>query len=300
MTDNTVNIGKLFARIAKVSGELGKLKKDATHAQGYAYFSADSIMGHINSLMAENGLAVIPTVLDCTVVDGSDKIQRWLITYEFAIGDIDGNVFSSRWTGEAPMQGKKQDGTLYADDKSMGKAHTYAYKYWLQKLFMISTVDSDDLDTNVTDSASQKPAQSQQKQSNSQQKANQSKAQKPAQDKKSTNPDDHFGKKDFDMNLLKELTKPLYDNAKHQTNSINKLFTDGVLKADMNVDTAAAYVFRHRAGGKELGFDDNDIKEALGMTLGEFLKRNPRRYGLAWEHLLNHNAKLEEESEFPD
>lgn len=248
MADNTVNIGKLFARIAKVSGELGKLKKDATHAQGYAYHSADSIMGHINSLMAENGLAVIPTVLDCTVVDGSDKIQRWLITYEFAIGDIDGNVFSSRWTGEAPMQGKKQDGTLYADDKSMGKAHTYAYKYWLQKLFMISTVDSDDLDTNVTDSASQKPAQSQQK-------SNQGKSnQKSAQDKsKSTDPDDHFGKKDAKAPILFQ-TKPIvYVETKA-----------GKKEGDKNYMVAGGFTLFAREPFRQLGYDE-DVINQLGV-----------------------------------
>lgn len=97
-------------------------------------------------------------------------------------------------------------------------------------------------------------------------------------------PESH-GLHKLDRKLLNELTAPLYDNAKHQENSINKLLSEGVLKPDMNADTAAAYVFKHCAGGKELGFNDTDIKNALGMTLGEYLKQNPRQYAKAWQAL---------------
>lgn len=109
--------------------------------------------------------------------------------------------------------------------------------------------------------------------------------QKPAPD--NLDPEAH-GLHKLDRKLLNELTMPLYDNAKHQENSINKLLSDGVLKPDMNADTAAAYVFKHRAGGKELGFNDSDIENALGMRLGEFLKKYPRAYEQAWAKLFDY------------
>lgn len=292
-------LGHLFAKLAKISGELGAVEKDAKHQQNYMYHSADAVMGALNPLLSKYQIVIIPSAANARPVTGADGLSRWVIDYAFTIADGEtGAYFVANWTSEGIMSVGKDANTNIPkpDDKSMGKAHTYSLKYWLIQLFKISTKDTSDIDQNNQDVSAGK---SQQKQGNQRQTASQKSGQG-KQDKKSTNPDDHFGKKEFDMNLLKEITKPLYDNAKHQTNSINKLFTDGVLKADMNVDTAAAYVFRHRAGGKELGFDDNDIKNALGMTLGEFLKRNPRRYGLAWEHLLNHNAKLEKESEFPE
>lgn len=206
MTEN--NLGKLFARIAKVSGELGAIPKDVNHAQGYNYFSSDMIIGHLNKLMADNGLIFFPRVLDTQVINESDGAQRWLINYEFMIGDVDGNFITSNWIGEAPLKVHGRNG-LYSDDKSLGKAHTYAAKHWMLKLFMVSTVDTDDLDKNVPDSSAGKPAQSQQKQGNQRQAASQN---KPAQGKpdksKSLDPDDHFGKKDANAPILFQ-TKPI-------------------------------------------------------------------------------------------
>lgn len=278
------NIGALFARIAKIAGEVGAVGKsgklDSGQGQGYKYHSADDVMGHLNKLMSEHGLVIIPNVVDTTIVKGADEIERWLITYEYIIGDADGNTMTARWTGEAPMYGRRKDGGLFTDDKSLGKAHTYSYKYYLLKLFMVSTVDVDDLDTNVVDKGNQ---------GNSKQVPKNSPAK---QDK--LDPAAHgLGTKEIDIAFLKELTAPLYDNVPHQDNSIAKLIKDGVLKNDMNVDTAAAYVFMHRAGGKELGFNDADVKLALGMTLGEFLKRNPRNYTKAWQMCFEHMRSLE-------
>jgi hypothetical protein len=109
-------------------------------------------------------------------------------------------------------------------------------------------------------------------------------AQSPAPAPSNLDPEAH-GLMKLDRKLLDELTMPFYDNAPHQKNSINKLLADGVIKMDMATDTAAAYVFRHRAQGKELGFNDTDIENALGMKLGEFLKKYPRQYAKAWQTL---------------
>lgn len=207
MTENTVNIGKLFARIAKVAQSLGAIKKDKKHPQGYDYFSSDVVMGHLNGLLSDNGLMIIPSVVGTPeVIREHDNSERWLIHYEFTIGDIDGNVFISHWVGEAPLKVRGSNNTTFSDDKSIGKAHTYAYKHWLMKIFMVSTVDSDDLDANVPDTSTGKP---QQKQGNQRQSTNQNKSGQGNQDKsKSLDPDDHLGKKDANAPILFQ-TKPI-------------------------------------------------------------------------------------------
>lgn len=114
-------------------------------------------------------------------------------------------------------------------------------------------------------------------------------------------PDTHLGEKpDNWLSSLTELTKPLYDNKPHQDNSINKLISDNVIKRDMHPETAAAYVFMHCAGNKELGFNAEDVKAALGMTLSDFLKRYPRQFAKAWKLLFEHRASLDKYEAMPE
>jgi hypothetical protein len=155
-------LAPLFAKIAIISSKIGAIHKDKKHAQGYDYHSADAIMGALNELMAQHGLVVIPTTKTVGIEEG-----RYVISYRFMLCDAEtGMVFSADWLGEAPLGIARKDGSIAPDDKAMGKAHTYAYKYWLMKLFMISTVDTDDLDTNHQEStpASKPAAKSQAKQ----------------------------------------------------------------------------------------------------------------------------------------
>lgn len=143
-------LASLFAKIATISGKIGAIQKDATHAQNYKYHSADAIMGALNHLMSEHGLVIIPTAPRVTTEN-----ERYVIQYEFVLCDAEtGETFAAKWAGEAPLGMQRKDGTISIDDKAMGKAHTYALKYWLLKLFMISTVDTDDLDTNDNSHAS--------------------------------------------------------------------------------------------------------------------------------------------------
>lgn len=146
------NIGQLFARIAKVQAAVGTIEKDAKHGQGYNYHSAESIMHHLSSLMSSAGLITIPRVKDIVPIDEDGTSVRWIIYYVFTLADIDGNMFDAEWTGEEILKVGQRP-----DDKAMGKAHTYAHKYWLMKLFMVSSVKQDDADENDS-SQDEKPA----------------------------------------------------------------------------------------------------------------------------------------------
>jgi hypothetical protein len=163
MAENQEGLAKLFSKIATIQGELGAVKKDATHQQNYKYHSADAVMGALNPLLTKHNLIIIPNTIGTPqVVTGADGLTRWVIDYEFVIacGDTGAN-FTAHWSSEGVMSvGREKDGSdrPKPDDKSMGKTHTYALKYWLIHLFKVTTKDTADLDQNHQDEDSSKPA----------------------------------------------------------------------------------------------------------------------------------------------
>lgn len=139
-------LGNLFSKLAAISGELGAIPKSAKHQQGYSYQSADDVMAHLNPLLSAANIAIIPMATHTRLEVPTDGVSRYVIDYEFVICDGDsGATFVAAWQGEVP--------TGYAggkiDDKAMGKAHTYALKYWLLKLFKVTSQDDVDQDRTV-------------------------------------------------------------------------------------------------------------------------------------------------------
>src|SRR5690606_19764338 len=59
-----------------------------------------------------------------------------------------GETLSQKWSSAAPHTLITRDGKEYGDDKALGKAHTYAEKYFLLRTFMITSKDDPDLDQN--------------------------------------------------------------------------------------------------------------------------------------------------------
>lgn len=152
--ENT-GLGNLFTKLAKISGELGAIPKDAKHQQNYMYQSADNVMAHLNPLLSAHNIVIIPMATKTRLETPADGISRYVIDYEFVICDGDtGETFVAAWQGDIP--------TGYAgnkvDDKAMGKAHTYALKYWLLKLFKVTSQDDVDLDGNNHTYSNQPPA----------------------------------------------------------------------------------------------------------------------------------------------
>lgn len=146
-------LGNLFTKLAKISGELGAIPKSAKHQQGYMYQSADDVMSHLNPLLASHNIVIVPMATKTRLETPADGISRYVIDYEFVICDGDtGETFVAAWQGDIP--------TGYAgnkvDDKAMGKAHTYALKYWLLKLFKVTSQDDVDLDRNSHTYSNQK------------------------------------------------------------------------------------------------------------------------------------------------
>lgn len=156
MSEEMKAIAGLAKKLATISGELGAVQKDAQMSGGsvrYMYHSADAVLSTLNHKLAANNIIVVPSAQFNTLLEPVDGLTRVLYDYQFLIIDGDtGATIEATWSQDAPMSmNTKYSDTPVADDKASGKAHTYAFKYWLMKMFMVSTRDDSDLDTNSPD-----------------------------------------------------------------------------------------------------------------------------------------------------
>lgn len=140
-------LGKLYARIAIVSKEVGSLLPDKKNLeQRYDYISADKILERAGDAMAKHGLVVIPSILDSDVKvitytkTYSGKVEeKWRldaeIYFEMTVADSDGNAIAQKWVGR---------GSDYSTpDKALYKAITSGHKYFLMKLFNVGIGNED-------------------------------------------------------------------------------------------------------------------------------------------------------------
>lgn len=154
-------LGNLVKKLALIKGELGAIQKDAKHQQGYSYHSSEQVLGMLNQKTSEKGLMIIPSCNLRETITPVDGQTRVFYDYQFLIIDADsGASITATWSQDAPMSMATKSGAIIADDKASGKAHTYAFKYWLMKVFMVSSQDDVDLDENHQEDKSSAPAKS--------------------------------------------------------------------------------------------------------------------------------------------
>lgn len=263
------NVGKLIERLATITKEAGALSKENKGTQKYAFHGAEAVMAHLSKLMAENGVVIIPSIVGKETIIGGDSMGRYVLDYEFMIMDIDGNFIKATWVSEAPMWlNLKDSDKVLSDDKAIGKANTYAHKYFLMKLFMISSVEADDLDNN-----SHEPSQKShtaQKSSNIGQKQG--------------NP------KGFDENALYDLITHIFEgNKHHHDNAIPSYLKTGVISLEMPTNIAAAAILAHRSQ-KEFGFNHEDISQIIGKAPEEIAQTKDAFYKV-WGLIKKANAE---------
>lgn len=136
-------------KILKVIESVGSVQKDGKNQhQGYNYTSAEAFLAAIRVPMVEHGLVCIPAHVGTDIVDG-----LYICRYEFTLIDIDDpeQVMTLPWMHSIPIMAKSSKGD-YLDDKALGKSQTYAHRYFLMKLFLITDKDSD---IDAHDSSSQ-------------------------------------------------------------------------------------------------------------------------------------------------
>ena len=132
----------VYSKVALIIRELGSITKDGENRfQGYNYVSAEAFLAHVRQPMAKHGLVCLPSLSSVEIIDGI-----YIVKFEFSLIDIDepDNVVIQQWVHTIPVEAKGSKGN-YTDDKAIGKAVTYAHRYFLMKLFLV-TDQADELD----------------------------------------------------------------------------------------------------------------------------------------------------------
>lgn len=133
---------KLWAAVAAVRRDVGAVAKSAenTHHK-YNYQPWGEVLAAVKAACEKNGLLILPETV-CTNTfsqtdsKGKDKTSI-LAEMRFHLIHVEsGESFTLEWVGEG------QD----TQDKALNKAGTAGYKYFLLKLFMITTDDEKDPD----------------------------------------------------------------------------------------------------------------------------------------------------------
>ncbi len=152
MTDNI----NLVQRLAKATAEVGgKLKADKRNAeQGYNYVSADKILAACGQALADNGIAVIPSIVkqEIKIIDRGNGKSRYDATVDLCLKVTDGAT-----SFEEPWYGMGSDYSV--PDKALYKAITSGHKYFLSKLFCIGEGNEDSEHDNGEDQPAARPAQ---------------------------------------------------------------------------------------------------------------------------------------------
>ena len=153
MTEKTLNV---YQRLAEVRKAVPYLKKEQKGAQ-YQYVGSSDVLGSLHAKINEVGLMLIPEIVG-HLVTASERTN--------AKGNISSEYFTElemtmTWVNiDDPSDTAKvswyAQGVDLAGEKGVGKALTYAEKYFLLKFFNIAT-DKDDPDAFQDKIESKKP-----------------------------------------------------------------------------------------------------------------------------------------------
>jgi hypothetical protein len=131
----------LAERIAKASKELGgALQPDKQNKQGggYWYVTADKILDRAGGALADNGVAVVPSIIgyDTGGAQANSGSKSFIVTVNFMMTITDGET-----TMDVPWVGMGVD--YSAIDKALYKAVTSGHKYFLMKLLNVGAGNED-------------------------------------------------------------------------------------------------------------------------------------------------------------
>lgn len=136
------HVPMIYGAIATIMRETKAIAKgEKNEQQGFMFRGIDAVMNELHDLFANNGVFILPEVLDYNVtekVTGRGTIlyyTRAKVKYHFIAEDAS-EVFSIN-VGEAMDSG----------DKGMNKAMSIALKYALMQMLLIPTKESKDPDT---------------------------------------------------------------------------------------------------------------------------------------------------------
>jgi hypothetical protein len=131
----------IYEKLIEVRKAVPYLQKEAKGHQ-YNYVSSSQVLSAVRRRMDEVGLMLIPTITNTKVTSENDGkrttyfTELW-IDFTWVNAEKPDELWKSSWYGQ---------GIDIAGEKGVGKALTYAEKYYLLKTFNIAT-DKDDPDS---------------------------------------------------------------------------------------------------------------------------------------------------------
>lgn len=127
-------------------------KAERNRDQGYNYASAEAIFAMVRPVMAEAGLAILPTTasVELTEVPRANDKTTQTVRVELSIRLID---TETGYTEAVTFQGYGRD----YGDKAMPKAYTMAAKTFARVVLMVDLQDDAEQDSGEYDQAPQRP-----------------------------------------------------------------------------------------------------------------------------------------------
>ncbi len=124
----------IYQRIVAVMGDLEYIKKGDKKVNGqYSFVSHDAVTAAIHPLLVKHGIACIPTVSEF-VQNGNRTELKLDVTFVNAEKPED--CIQTTWIGFG----------IDPQDKGVGKAISYAFKYCILKTFVLETGDDPERD----------------------------------------------------------------------------------------------------------------------------------------------------------
>ncbi len=141
MDEQPITTNKIYGAIAAIMRETKAITKSSRNLQqGFMFRSIDAVMNELHDLFANNGVFILPEVIDYNVaekVTGKGSIlyyTRAKIRFHFVADDA--SEVCTVNVGEAMDSG----------DKGMNKAMSIALKYALMQMLLIPTEEQKDPD----------------------------------------------------------------------------------------------------------------------------------------------------------
>lgn len=132
----------LYEKLLAIQQSVDKFVKDNQVGEGkqsYKAVSSDQVLETVRPLLNEHKLLLLPEVDDANVIVGttSSGTARYLTELHMTMTWVDtesGDKLSQQWYAQ---------GVDLAGEKGVGKANTYAEKYYLMKVFHVPTPKDD-------------------------------------------------------------------------------------------------------------------------------------------------------------
>lgn len=142
-------MSNLYQKLLAVQKATDYLQKDGTSDPrhgAYPYVTSARVLQHIRRAMDEQGLLLMMQIIDgqCfphSVYDGKHHLTVLKLEFTWVNADNPEERETLRWYGQGIDSG----------EKGVGKALTYAEKYFLLKFFHVPTGEADDPDAGLTD-----------------------------------------------------------------------------------------------------------------------------------------------------